>query len=127
MIQTSSEDGGKQEFNTAVDCIRAVFPVSEVIENAVPHNNNNSSGSSSPTTSITQQPAEVVTITAEVMLRDYEEEEDDENDANNETIPILVWTGLQANLLRKNPPERTTAIKEIKDGLHQLIDELAED
>jgi hypothetical protein len=68
--------------------------------------------------------ADTVTVSAEVMLNDYEDEEDDDNDANNETIPYLVWNGTQSLLQRKNPIERTNAIKDIKDNLRKLIEEL---
>ena len=60
----------------------------------------------------------VVTVTAEFM--------EDTNDTC-ESIPVLIWTGKQQDLFKKNPTNRTESIKEIKEKLREFVTELAEE
>lgn len=100
--QYDGEDS-KQQYNTAADCIKFVFPGSEIVEDKEV-----ASGSDEP---------QNVTITAELI----------EDDEEEESIPSEIWTGPQLSLSKKNPSVRQNAIKEINANLRSFIQELTEE
>jgi len=101
LIQSRNWDGGYQEYSTAEQCVRKVFPGSNIVANCVD-----------------KYPIKVI-VTAEL---------DDEQQKAEQTASgkknIVVWSGSQRNLFRKYSTQRRQSIEEITKNLQQLEEQL---
>ena len=94
-MQCTNWDGGEQERDTVVDCIKAVFPNAPITT----HKKN-------------KYPLRVKIEAVTVA------------EGGGASSKVKVWDGDQKNLFRKNADERTKCIDEIRTKLEMLREDI---
>lgn len=94
-------DGGKQEYNTAKNVVKKVFPTSKIIENR-----------------IDSYPIQVI-VTATAQQQQQQHGGNSINHDGDASVELELWRGRQQDLFSKYKQKRNNAIKKIQASLEE--------